>query len=77
MATSIVQLVVEFALLFMKVIGVSAQKRKNLLDWANRKMQEASGSVQMKKDWEKMYKKLSDKLDKNAKKVKSIKQKQG
>ena len=61
---SIFTLIVEVALLVMKIIGVSAQKRKNLLDWARKKVEQSDGSIKMKDSWEKIYKDLSEQIDK-------------
>ena len=67
MSSSIFQLAIEVALLVMKLIGVSAQKRKNLLEWAAKKMEDSGASIKMKDRWEKMYKELCDKIEQKKK----------
>lgn len=65
-------LLVELALLVMKIIGVSAQKQKNFLDWVARKAAETNSSIVMKDRWEEMRKKLKKKIDDKNKLVHPI-----
>lgn len=51
-------LIVELALLGMKIFGVSAQKQKNFLDWVAKKAADSKGSVQMKDSWKEQQERL-------------------
>ena len=59
---SIWVLIIEIALLVMKLIGVSAQKRKNFLDWVAKKSADSSSSINMKDSWKKIHADLIKKL---------------
>jgi len=64
MPAGLFEVIIQLALLIMKIVGVSAQKRKNLLEWANKRMENSNKSIAKKDRWKILYKDLSDKIDK-------------